>query len=327
MCELFCPHRLAVRTSALQAEDRGFESRWGRHCKYAGLVIGPVFYLSEWGMRMGQFITRDHVSEAVAYIRNRADIEPRAIGIVLGSGFGELAEALEDLVALDYSDVPYMVGSTAPLHHGRFIIGRLDGRPVICMQGRLHAYEGNTAQQIAFPICVLHELGVMELIVTNAAGGINAEFNVGDLMLIDDQINLLGKNPCAGEEQGDLWPRFFDMTHAYSPEMRRRAREAADECGITLKHGVYIATLGPSFETPAEIRAFRTLGADAVGMSTVFEVIAANALGMDVLGISMISNPAAGVLEEPLSMDDVTKAALASAQEAGRLMRTIITST
>lgn len=327
MCELFCPHRLAVRTSALQAEDRGFESRWGRHCEHAGLIVGPVFYLGEWGMKMEQFITKERVSEAAAYIRNRAGIESQAIGVVLGSGFGELAEALEDVVAVDYNDVPHMVGSTAPLHHGRFIIGMLEGRLVICMQGRLHAYEGNAAQHIAFPICVLRELGVKELIVTNAAGGINVEFAVGDLMLIDDQINLLGQNPCAGEEQGDLWPRFFDMTHAYSPAMRKRAREAADECGIALRHGVYIATLGPSFETPAEIRAFRTLGADAVGMSTVFEVIAANALGMDVLGISMISNPAAGVLEEPLSMDDVTKAALASAQEAGRLMRTIITAT
>lgn len=273
---------------------------------------------------MDQLITKKHSVEAATYIREHADIEPGVIGVVLGSGFGDLVVALEDKTVVDYGDVPHMVPSTAPLHRGCFIVGKLEGHQVICMQGRLHAYEGNTAQQIAFPICVLHELGASALFVTNAAGGINVEFGVGDLMIIDDHINLLGQNPCAGEEQKDLWPRFFDMTHAYSLAMRERARRAAKACGVSLRHGVYIATLGPSFETPAEIRAFRTLGADAVGMSTIFEVIAASALGMEVLGISMISNPAAGVQEEPLSMDDVSKAALASAKDAGRLMREII---
>ena len=269
---------------------------------------------------MKQIITSERVKEAANAIRERASVEPGALGIVLGSGFGGLADSLVDATNIDYADVAHMVSSTAPMHAGRFCIGSMGGRQVVCMQGRLHAYEGNSSQQIAFPICVLHELGVDELVVTNAAGGINASFEVGDLMLIEDHINLLGNNPCAGAEQGDLWPRFFDMTHAYSPELRMRARKAAKACGLSLKSGVYIATLGPSFETPAEIRAFRALGADAVGMSTIYEVIAANALGMDVLGISMISNPAAGVQAEPLSMDDVAKAAKIAADRVGELL-------
>ena len=274
---------------------------------------------------MEQLITKRRVVEAADSIRAQTDIEPNALGLVLGSGFGGLVYKLKDAVYIDYSVIPHMVASTAPMHAGMMCIGKLGDRQIICMQGRLHAYEGNTAQQIAFPICVLRELGVEELVVTNAAGGINTSFGVGDLMLITDQINLLGQNPCAGTEQADLWPRFFDMTHAFAPELRDRARNAAKSCGIALQEGVYIATLGPSFETPAEIRAFRTLGADAVGMSTVFEVIAANALGMRVLGISMISNPAAGVLDEPLSMDDVSRAAQVAAEKAGTLIEAYIT--
>ena len=192
------------------------------------------------------------------------------------------------------------------------------------MRGRVHAYEGNSAQQVAFPICILSELGVKELVVTNAAGGINASFDVGDLMLIEDHVNLLAQNPCAGEEQPDLWPRYFDMTNAYSPELRKRALRAARSVGITLKSGVYVATLGPSFETPAEIRAFRALGIDAVGMSTVFETTAANALGMEVLGISMISNLAAGVSDVPLSMDDVIQAAKRAADKGAELLIALI---
>ncbi len=258
---------------------------------------------------MEHVITKVNVDEAAAYVRTRASVEEGALALVLGSGLGGLAAAIEDGVCIDYADVPHMVPSTAPDHAGRFVIGTIAGRQVICMQGRLHAYEGNSPQQIAFPICLMGALGATELVVTNAAGGINAAFGVGDLMLIEDHINLLGANPLAAPDEPELFPRFFDMTQAYSPSLRTRAREAAASCGIELREGVYIATLGPSFETPAEIRAFRTLGADAVGMSTVFEVTAARAMGMEVLGISMISNPAAGVLDEPLSIDDVYVAA------------------
>lgn len=269
---------------------------------------------------MDQVITKANVDEAAAFVRTRVSVGEGALALVLGSGLGGLVEAIEDGVCIDYVEVPHMVPSTAPLHAGRFVIGTLGGRQVICMQGRLHAYEGNSPQQIAFPICLMHALGATELVVTNAAGGINPSLGVGDLMLIEDHINLLGANPLAAPDEPELFPRFFDMTQAYSPVLRLRAQEAAASCGIELQSGVYIATLGPSFETPAEIRAFRTLGADAVGMSTVFEVIAARAMGMEVLGISMISNPAAGVLDEPLSMDDVSIAAAQAAHRVEELL-------
>lgn len=269
---------------------------------------------------MEQLITRVNVDEAAAFVRSRATLMDNAIGIVLGSGLGGLVEAIENPAFVEYADIPHMTPSTAPLHAGRLVLGTIAGRQVVCMQGRLHAYEGNTPQQIAFPIFVMRALGVSELVVTNAAGGINASLDVGDLMLIEDHINLLGMNPLAAPPQEELYPRFFDMTQSYSPALRMRAEESARTCKIDLKHGVYIATLGPSFETPAEIRAFRTLGADAVGMSTVFEVIAARACGMEVLGISMISNPAAGVTDEPLSMDDVSRAAQEAARKVEQLL-------
>lgn len=269
---------------------------------------------------MEHIITKANVDEAVAFVREHAPVEDGALGLVLGSGLGELVSAIEGAVYVDYAEIPHMVSSTAPSHAGRFVIGLLAGRPVICMQGRLHAYEGNSPQQIAFPICLMHGLGVTELVVTNAAGGINTNLNVGDLMLIEDHINLLGANPLAAPDEPELFPRFYDMTQAYSPALRERAQKSAASCGISLKSGVYIATLGPSFETPAEIRAFRTLGADAVGMSTVFEVIAARACGMEVFGISMISNAAAGVLDEPVSIDDVYVAAEAAVEKLSRLL-------
>lgn len=265
---------------------------------------------------MEQLLTKAHLDEAAAAVQARRPVREGALGVVLGSGLSSVFETIENPHFIDYADVPYMAVSTAPMHVGRFVIGTLGERQVVCMQGRLHSYEGYTAQQIAFPVFLMHQLGVTELVVTNAAGGINESFGVGDLMLIEDHINLLGMNPCIGPDLAELFPRFFDMTHAYSIELRDRARTAARACGISLQSGVYIATTGPSFETPAEIRAFRTLGADAVGMSTVLEVIAARACDIEVLGISMISNPAAGVLDEPLCMDDVATAANAA---AGRL--------
>lgn len=269
---------------------------------------------------MESIITKANLEEAAAVIRSRCQVKPGALGLVTGSGLGTLFEAIEDPCFIDYADVPHMVCSTAPSHEGRFVIGMIGGRQVICMQGRLHSYEGYSARQIAFPVCLMHELGATELAVTNAAGGINVDFEVGDLMVIEDHINLLGINPCLGPDIPDVFPRFFDMTHAYSPDLRARVLAAADACGIALRRGVYIATPGPSFETPAEIRAFRTLGADAVGMSTVPEVIAANGCGMGVLGISMISNPAAGVLDAPVDIDDVFVAAQKAAQRLQELL-------
>jgi purine-nucleoside phosphorylase len=273
---------------------------------------------------MTQTITKHNVIEAAQYINERVQIMPDVLGVVLGSGFGGLVDSLENVTSVDYADVPNMVRPTVSMHEGRFCVGYLGDRQLVCMQGRLHAYEGNSAQQIAFPICILHQLGADELVITNAAGGINEGFEVGDLMLIEDHINLLMQNPCAGPEQADLWPRFFDMTNAYDRDLRERAIKAARSCGIAIKSGVYIATLGPSFETPAEIRAFRTLGADAVGMSTIYEVIAANALGMKVLGISMISNPAAGMQADSLSIEDVAQAAGLASTKANDFLKAFI---
>ena len=271
-----------------------------------------------------QNTTKAQVVEAASAVRARAGADPVEVALVLGSGLGGLAEAIEDPIAVDYADVPHMAVSTAPGHKGRFLFGTLSGKRVACMQGRLHAYEGYTAAQIVFPIYLLHELGAGKLVVTNAAGGIDPSFEVGDLMLIDDQVNFLGMDPCIGPAQPDLHARFFDMTDAYDAEFRALARTIAVEQGTRLREGVYLAEPGPSFETPAEIRAFSALGADAVGMSTVLEVIAARSVGVRVLGISLISNPAAGVTDTPVDVDDVTRAAAAAAGKLQQLVSVFV---
>lgn len=268
--------------------------------------------------------TVENVKEAAEVIRAAAPGFKPSVALVLGSGLGGLADAIESPTVVDYCDVPHMAKSTAPMHKGQFVIGTLEGKQVICMQGRLHAYEGWSADQIAFPIYVMHELGAEVLVVTNAAGGVDASYGIGDLMIIEDQVNLLGMDSCIGPDQPDLRPRFFDMTNAYDPELRASADAAARELGISVQHGVYAAELGPSFETPAEIRAYRAMGIDAIGMSTVLEVIAARSCAMRVLGISLISNPAAGVCDEPLQMDDVAKAAAAAADKIEALVVKVI---
>ncbi len=269
---------------------------------------------------MTTIITTHNIREAADAIRAAVPgFSPRA-AVVLGSGMQSFGDAISGAVELPYTEVPHMVPSTAPGHKGRFLFGEVAGVPIVCMQGRLHAYEGYRADQIAFPIFVMKELGIERLVVTNAAGGIDPAYNVGDVMLIDDQINMLGMNPCTGWTDPEVGPRFFDMTHAFSPEMKEAALAVAGECGVTLHRGVYIADPGPSFETPAEIRAFAALGADAVGMSTVLEVVAAANQQIPTMGLSLISNPAAGVIDEPLDMDDVAKAAAIAADNITRLV-------
>ena len=268
--------------------------------------------------------TVENVKEAAEVIRAAAPGIKPSVALVLGSGLGGLADAIESPTVIDYRDVPHMAKSTAPMHKGQFVIGALGGKQAICMQGRLHAYEGWSADQIAFPIYVMHELGAEVLVVTNAAGGVDASYDIGDLMIIDDQVNLLGMDPCIGPDQQGLRPRFFDMTNAYDLKLRTSADAAARELGISVQHGVYAAEPGPSFETPAEIRAYRAMGIDAIGMSTVLEVIAARSCAMRVLGISLISNPAAGVCDEPLQMDDVAKAAAAAADKIESLVVKVI---
>lgn len=248
------------------------------------------------------------VSEAAEYLRARLPARPD-LALVLGSGLGGLADRIEAPVYIPYGQIPHFPVSTAPGHAGRFVFGRLSGRMVLCMQGRFHYYEGHDIAAIALPVRVLKALGCRALVLTNAAGGVNWDFSVGDFMLITDHINFMGANPLRGENDDAIGPRFCDMTHVYTPEFQQTARQVAAQQGITLREGVYLGYMGPSFETPAEIRAFRTLGADAVGMSTVPEAIAASHCGLPVLGVSLITNMAAGMAGKRLSGDEVIEIA------------------
>lgn len=249
-------------------------------------------------------MNHEEVVESAEYLRKNMQVEPQ-IALILGSGLGRIGDKIESATYIDYATVPHMVRSTAIGHVGRFITGILAGKPVICMQGRFHAYEGHSAQDIAYPIFVMKELGVKTLVITNASGGINMSFSTGDIMMITDHINLTGMNPLMGPHDSTLGPRHNDMTYAYEPTLRRTMKSAASKAGVQLREGVYIGDLGPSFETPAEIRAYRALGADAVGMSTVFEVIAASDAGLPTVALSLITNMAAGVLDQPISSEEV----------------------
>ncbi len=235
------------------------------------------------------------VEEAASALRERLSGRAPKIGLVLGSGLNPLGDDIEDAIFVPFADVPHMKASTATGHVGRFVCGTLGGKCVLAMQGRLHGYEGNTAQQVALPIWAMAKVGVKTLITTNAAGGINESYQVGDFCIMSDHINFTGRNPVAVPEADKLAKRFFSMTDAYDPELRRLAHKVAAERGVRVQEGVYLGLLGPSFETPAEIRAFRAWGADTVAMSVCEEVIAARQMGMRVLGVSLVSNMAAGV--------------------------------
>ncbi|MFO7265906.1 MAG: purine-nucleoside phosphorylase [Bacillota bacterium] len=263
------------------------------------------------------------VREAAAYIANKTALRPQ-VGLILGSGLGGLAEEIEDATILPYGDIPHFPQSTVPGHKGRLVIGRLAGAPVVAMQGRFHYYEGYSMEQVVRPVRVMAQLGVKTLIVTNAAGGVNESFSPGDLMLIVDHINLFGTNPLIGPNEEAFGPRFPDMTEAYDKRLRALALQAAEELGIRLQQGVYMGLSGPTYETPAEIRAFRVLGADAVGMSTVPEVIAARHLGLRVLGISCVTNMAAGILPEPLSHEDVVRVSAEVGPKFSALIKAIL---
>ena len=242
-------------------------------------------------------LTKANVVESAAYLKEKLPFVPE-IALVLGSGIGPLADEVENPVYVPYGDIPHFKVSTAPDHAGRMVCGTLAGRRVICMQGRLHGYEGYAPDEVAYPVYVMKALGVKALVVTNASGGINTGYHAGDFMLITDHINMTGQNPLIGENLDDFGPRFPDMSKAYTPAYREIAHKVADKLGIKLDDGVYIGVTGPTYETPAEIRAYKTLGADAVGMSTVPEVIIAAHSGLKVLGISCITNFAAGFQEE-----------------------------
>ena len=248
---------------------------------------------------------------------------PRAL-LTLGSGLGGLADAIEGAIALPYGELPHMVSSSAPGHAGRFVAGSIDGVPVLCMQGRLHPYEGCTPLEVTYPLRVAARLGVGAFIVTNATGAINAAYHPGQVVAIADHINLTGTNPLIGANDDAEGPRFPDMTRAYDPHLRTLARQAAEALGYDLREGVYIGLSGPSFETPAEIRAFRALGADLVGMSTVWEVIVAAHLGLPCLGLSLATNMAAGMLETPVSVEAINRAADEGAADMQAIVRGVL---
>ncbi|TFE29936.1 purine-nucleoside phosphorylase [Cohnella luojiensis] len=244
------------------------------------------------------------IEEAAAFIRSTTDVRPE-IGLILGSGLGVLGDELEDAVTIPYEDIPHFPVSTVEGHAGELLIGKLQGRSVVLMRGRFHMYEGYEPERTALPVRVMKALGVTKLLVTNAAGGVNLDYEPGNLMLISDHINLTGRNPLVGPNDNALGVRFPDMSDAYSPRLRKIAKDTAAELGFSVQEGVYVGLLGPNYETPAEIRMLRTLGVDAVGMSTVSEVIVARHSGIEVLGISCISNMAAGILDQPLSHEEV----------------------
>lgn len=263
-----------------------------------------------------------HIDEALAVILPQLRHKPD-IALILGSGLGGLAECIDKSFSLDYRDIPHFKETGASGHVGRLIFGELSGLQLVCMRGRLHGYEGNTPEEIVFPLRVMSALGARSLILTNAAGGINKAFQVGDIMLITDHINLTGANPLTlSREQG--MSDFTDLSSTYTPALRRRAKQAAEACGLKLRQGVYIGVRGPNFETPAEVRAFRTWGADAVGMSTVFEVLTAASLGMDVLGLSLITNMAAGILDQPITGEEVLRISRVAAKNVETLLLAIL---
>ncbi len=268
----------------------------------------------------------DQVSEAAALVRSRLTGLAPTVGIVLGSGLGAAADAVKDAVIVPYGEIPHFPQSTVEGHSGRLIAGRLGGAPVVVMQGRVHYYEGYTPAQVTFPMRVLGMLGIRAAVLTNAAGGIREGYSIGQLVALSDHINFMGWNPLTGPNEARFacipaaGLRFFDMTEAYSKALRELARQTAAKEGLDLDEGVYLATPGPSFETPAEIRAFRAMGATLVGMSTVPETIVARHMGIEVLGISCVTNLAAGLGNAPLSHEEVFEAGRKVEQRLARLL-------
>lgn len=249
-------------------------------------------------------MNQTQVTEASQFIQGKLTNEP-TVGLILGSGLGVLADEIENPTTIAYTEIPHFPESTVSGHKGQLVVGELEGRQVIAMQGRFHYYEGYDMKQVTFPVRVMKALGVETLFVTNAAGGINESFQPGNLMIITDHINNMGDSPLIGTNDEELGPRFPDMSEAYDRNLISHAKQSAERLSLKVQEGVYVGNTGPAYETGAEIRMLRTLGGDAVGMSTVPEVMVANHAGIRVLGISCISNMAAGILDQPLTHDEV----------------------
>jgi len=254
--------------------------------------------------RMASTSIYERAEHATRIIRARTTVEPR-VAVVLGSGLGGFADDFEEPVAIPYDEIPGFVRSTAQGHAGRLVIGKIDGIPVLAMQGRLHYYEGYSLEEVTFPVRTFGLLGIKTLVLTNASGGINVQLSQGALMVISDHVNLMGVNPLRGPNDERFGPRFPDMSAVYSAELQELVVEEAKAMGIEVRRGIYGALTGPSYETPSEIHLLRNLGADAVGMSTVPEAIVARHMGLEVLGISCITNMAAGISDEPINHEEV----------------------
>ncbi len=263
------------------------------------------------------------LDELEAAVRARTALVPR-VGIVLGSGLGGLADALSEPVAIPFAELPGWPAASAPGHAGTLLLGDLEGVQVACLKGRLHMYEGNSERLVVEPALLMGRLGAQVLVLTNAAGGVNAAYPPGTLMLIADHLNLTGRNPLMGENDDALGSRFPDLVDAWSPRLRSLMRRAAADTGVALEEGVYAGLTGPMYETPAEVRMLRTLGADAVGMSTVLEAIAARWAGMELVGVSLVTNAGAGVTGEPLSHEEVLAAGVEAAPRFSALVRRFV---
>lgn len=248
------------------------------------------------------------IQEAVSYIQQLTDVKP-TIGIILGSGLGPFADTMENAVRISYDHIPHFAKSAAVGHANELVIGEVAGKKVVAMKGRFHYYEGFTLDQVTFPVRVMKMLGVEKLIITNACGAVNTGFAPGDLMLITDHINLTANNPLIGPNNPELGVRFLDVSEVYSKKLRAIVTEVAKELDVTLRHGVYAWWTGPTYETPAEVRMIRVLGADAVGMSTVPEAIIARHSGIETVGISCLTNMACGILDQPLGHEEVIETA------------------
>lgn len=258
------------------------------------------------------------------YLRSQLDGFVPRVAMVLGSGLGYLAEQVEEPISVPFFTIPYFRRSTAPGHAGRLVFGKLNGQNVAVMQGRFHYYEGYSFEEVTFPVRVLRLLGAEKLIVTNAAGCVNESWSAGDLMIIRDHIKLTLNSPLCGPNMPEFGPRFPDSSYNYTPKLRQLAAEVAQEQGISIREGVYMYFSGPQYETPAEIRAARVLGADAVGMSTVPEVIIARHCGLEVLGITLLTNMAAGILDQPLTEEEVLEAAEAGKEKFSGVIRGVL---
>lgn len=266
---------------------------------------------------------RRRLEDLAGAVRRHSDLKPR-IGMVLGSGLGDVADALRDVVAIPFSELPGWPEPSAPGHAGRLLLGTFEGVPVACLQGRLHLYEGHEPLLVCEPVLLMGHLGADAVLLTNASGGINTSYAAGTLMVIEDHINMTGRSPLIGANNDSLGDRFPDMVDAWSPRLRRMLREAAAQEGIAVEGGVYVQLSGPNYETPAEVRMLRALGADAVGMSTVMEAIAARWAGLEMCGLSVVTNPGAGVKGHPLTHHEVLDTANEAGPTVARVLRRFV---